>query len=367
MSPTALSAEEKAFADRTIAAHLGNSGGAARHPGTLQERHPHKFLSAEVLEYIAAKTDMPLARVYSVVTFYALFNLEPQGKHTICICRGTACHTRGSRDLLREPDVRAGASTIRTSEPAPTRSALTTPDGKYTIRTVACFGQCALAPGGRGQSRNLRPRERADAATRARAPGKGDGKEMTRIQDLSTFSTVREAGMAKLLPFRPRIAVGMGTCGAGNGAEGVYHAFADAIDKRGLDIQLAPRGLLRFLRAGAAGERLDSRPAPGDSAPRAEPATSTRFLTTSMMGNIPTRPGPLQDRGVGPHHRRKSSTAAATPNIPSWREIPFFKGQKKIVLRNCGLINPDDVEEYIAVGGYQSLYKVLIDNRPGRW
>ena len=41
--------------------------------------------------------------------------------------------------------------------------------------------------------------------------------------------------------------------------------------------------------------------------------------------------------------------------IPVWHEIPFFKGQKKIVLRNCGLINPDDIEEYIAIGGYQAL------------
>ena len=46
--------------------------------------------------------------------------------------------------------------------------------------------------------------------------------------------------------------------------------------------------------------------------------------------------------------------------------MPFFKGQKKMVLRNCGLINPDDIEEYIAVGGYQALYKVLIDGRPIR-
>ena len=44
--------------------------------------------------------------------------------------------------------------------------------------------------------------------------------------------------------------------------------------------------------------------------------------------------------------------------------MPFFKGQKKIVLRNCGLINPDDIEEYIAVGGYQALYKTLIDDKP---
>jgi NADH-quinone oxidoreductase subunit F len=45
-----------------------------------------------------------------------------------------------------------------------------------------------------------------------------------RIQDESTFDTVRSAGLAKLLPSRPRIAIGMGTCGTGNGAEGVFHA-----------------------------------------------------------------------------------------------------------------------------------------------
>ena len=52
------------------------------------------------------------------------------------------------------------------------------------------------------------------------------------------------------------------------------------------------------------------------------------------------------------------------PEIPLWNAIPFFKGQKKIVLRNCGLISPSDIEEYIGVGGYQALYKVLIDGRP---
>ena len=52
------------------------------------------------------------------------------------------------------------------------------------------------------------------------------------------------------------------------------------------------------------------------------------------------------------------------PELPHWHEIPFFKGQVKIVLRNCGLINPDDIEEYIAIGGYQALYKVLIDSNP---
>ena len=54
------------------------------------------------------------------------------------------------------------------------------------------------------------------------------------------------------------------------------------------------------------------------------------------------------------------------PDVPNWNEVPFFNGQVKIVLRNCGLINPDDIEEYIAIGGYQALYKVLIDQNPDR-
>jgi hypothetical protein len=67
---------------------------------------------------------------------------------------------------------------------------------------------------------------------------------------------------------------------------------------------------------------------------------------------------------VGPPHRPRE-VRHRLPGVPNWNEVPFFKGQKKIVLRNCGLINPDDIEEYIAIGGYQALYKVLIDQNPG--
>ena len=66
------------------------------------------------------------------------------------------------------------------------------------------------------------------------------------IQDIAAFATVREAGLAKLLPSKPRIAVGMGTCGSGNGAEAVFHAFASEIDARGLAVQLAPVGCFGF-------------------------------------------------------------------------------------------------------------------------
>jgi len=185
---------------------------------------------------------------------------------------------------------------------------------------------------------------------------------MTRIRDLSTFSTVRGAGMAKLLPFRPRIAVGMGTCGAGNGSEGVFHAFADSIDKRGLDIHLARVGCFGF----CAQEPLVNVWLPGRPLVilhRVQSQHVDDILDDVMMGNIPTELA-LCKIEEWDHITAQVKYGTGYANIPSWRDIPFFKGQKKIVLRNCGLINPDDVEEYIAVGGYQSLYNVLIDNRP---
>ena len=63
---------------------------------------------------------------------------------------------------------------------------------------------------------------------------------MPRIQDIGAFNAVRETGLAKLVPAVPRVAIGMGTCGRGNGAEGLYHAFAQAIEHSGDDLVLVP-------------------------------------------------------------------------------------------------------------------------------
>ena len=136
---------EQEFADQAITACDDRSGALLSILEKVQEHNPHKYLPREILEYIAEKTDIPLAQVYSVATFYALFNLEPQGDHTICICRGTACHTRGSRSLLERLKLELGVSDAG-EEGGADKVCVTTPDGKFSLRTVACFGQCALAP-----------------------------------------------------------------------------------------------------------------------------------------------------------------------------------------------------------------------------
>jgi NADH-quinone oxidoreductase subunit E len=143
----ALDSAEQTFIDQVIAKQSGRPGELLSILETVQERNTHKYLPLDTLQYIATKLDMPLSRIYSVATFYALFNLEPQGDNTICICRGTACHTRNSRALLESLRLELGLGVNDGDEGNDSdKLTLTTDDQRFTVRTVACFGQCALAP-----------------------------------------------------------------------------------------------------------------------------------------------------------------------------------------------------------------------------
>jgi NADH-quinone oxidoreductase subunit E len=143
----ALNAHEKLLIDQAIQEHDGRPGALLGILETVQAANAHKFLSMAALRYIADRTGIPPATIYSMATFYALFNLDPQGDNLICVCRGTACHTRGSRDLLSKVCLDLGLSEHEQSETGEAdKLALTTTDRRFTVRTVACFGQCALAP-----------------------------------------------------------------------------------------------------------------------------------------------------------------------------------------------------------------------------
>ena len=185
---------------------------------------------------------------------------------------------------------------------------------------------------------------------------------MTLILDESAFDAVRRAGLAKLLPSRPRFAVGMGTCGSGNGAEGVYHALSEAIGLRGLDVQLVQTGCFGF----CAEEPLVNIWSPGQPLfilNRVRVDQVGQILDGMTSGNIPES-FMLCKIEHWDHITAQVNYGSGRADVLPWDEVPFFKGQTKIVLRNCGLISPDDIEEYVAIGGYQSLRKVLRETTP---
>ena len=102
----------------------------------LQEtQEQFRYLPAAAIKEIARFLHIPESSVYGVATFYAQFKLTPLGKKVIRVCRGTACHVRGSGKVLSEIEKLLG---IKAGE--------TTADMEYTLETVACIGACALAP-----------------------------------------------------------------------------------------------------------------------------------------------------------------------------------------------------------------------------
>lgn len=93
------------------------------------------YLPELAMRQVAGFVGVPDSKVFGIATFYAQFKLVPTGRKIIRVCRGTACHVRGSTRLLNEMEKELG---IGPGE--------TTPDLEYTLETVACFGSCALAP-----------------------------------------------------------------------------------------------------------------------------------------------------------------------------------------------------------------------------
>jgi NADH-quinone oxidoreductase subunit E len=102
----------------------------------LQEAQDvYGYLPEDVLNCISRTLKVSMSRIYGVVTFYSQFNLTPRGRHTVRVCRGTACHVRGGKSVRKAVQQFLG---IRENE--------TTEDLNFTFETVACLGACALAP-----------------------------------------------------------------------------------------------------------------------------------------------------------------------------------------------------------------------------
>jgi len=93
------------------------------------------FISRDSIGEISQYMGLPESKIFGVATFYNQFRLNAPGKYQVAICRGTACHVKGSFNLLetlqRELGIEAGA---------------TTRDGLFSLETVACIGACSIAP-----------------------------------------------------------------------------------------------------------------------------------------------------------------------------------------------------------------------------
>ena len=182
------------------------------------------------------------------------------------------------------------------------------------------------------------------------------------------LGSLRALGLERIKPKGPSISVGTGTCGLGNGAGLVFEAIQKAVEA---EFASVPRPLMR--QVGCFGycsaEPMVMAYRPG------KPLLVFTTVKTSKAPRIAR--GLVSDEAFDKLARDATAKietwdfrtsvveyGSAYPFLPNWNELPFFKGQEKLVLRDAGLIDPENLGEYLAVGGYSGLMKVLGSMRP---
>jgi NADH-quinone oxidoreductase E subunit len=93
------------------------------------------FLSRTAIRLIGERLRLPTSKIYGVATFYNQFRFQPKGRYHVMLCRGTACHVKGSKRLLD------AATKLLKLEPGQTSR-----DRMFSLEVVACMGACGLAP-----------------------------------------------------------------------------------------------------------------------------------------------------------------------------------------------------------------------------
>jgi len=178
------------------------------------------------------------------------------------------------------------------------------------------------------------------------------------IASARVLETARQAGLQKLQPGKPRIAVGLATCGIAVGGNKVYERLREIIEKEHLDIILTKTGCIGYCKE----EPLVNISIPGKPLVilhKVTEADAEEIIKQVRKGKVPEKKAlcriPSWDHVTG----CKIEYGKGFTRIPLYEKVPFFRGQQKVILRNAGLINSEDIDEYIAVGGYAAAMKAL--------
>jgi NADH:ubiquinone oxidoreductase subunit F (NADH-binding)/NADH:ubiquinone oxidoreductase subunit E/NAD-dependent dihydropyrimidine dehydrogenase PreA subunit len=310
----------------------------------IQERFRH--IPKTALDEIVKHTGAQKAQLYHIATFYKAFSLEPRGETVCQVCLGTACHVQGGARILdsfeRVLGVQAGQ---------------TTADQKYTLEAVACLGACSIAPvvkigeevHGNVEARQVEKllarhkKAGAKGATKAGDEPRAAARSPEPLEEIARRELARQQGYKGML----MVCTGTG-CVAAKGFDLRDHLVA-ALKTRGLerDYLVVPTGCNGFC---AAGPIVVLQP-DGVFYQQVKPGDADEIVDGHLVG------GKIVERLL---HKDPVSGAVEA----KMADIAFFSKQQLIALRNKGLIDPEEIDQYIARGGYLTLRKTLLERKP---
>ena len=190
-----------------------------------------------------------------------------------------------------------------------------------------------------------------------------------KVRTLDDLQPLREKGIRLLYPDKPKIIVGLGTCGEATGAREVLEAISEEVEKQNLDVVISPTCCIGFCQKEPLVDILQpgmSRISYGEVTPeRARELVAAlargEFKEEWALAKIEQEEYLVEDRIW---RYPQDSPPKELEEIPTYAQLPFYMKQRKIAMRNCGFMNPENIEEYIARGGYGTLYRVLKECTP---
>lgn len=281
------------------------------------------YLSLEMLQRIADLTGISASKLYSIITFYAQFKLEPVGKNIIHVCHGAACHLMGAENITEAFQQGTGVTECGTS-----------PDSMFTMEKVVCAGYCSLAPVTTINGEVHLHLTSAKVKNIIEDVRKLDGAKPAAKMVVETAQE-----KVTVVPVeRYRIKVGLATCGIAAGAAAAYDTFRDIL--QGSEIH--PE------RTGCIGMCYN------------EPLVEV--ITPGGKSYIYGKVTPEAARLIVEEHIGKGTPAEGFLVLDQGKDTEgklFIEGQRRIVLKNCGQIDPEQIDSYRQAGGYTALEKAL--------
>jgi NADH-quinone oxidoreductase subunit F len=186
-----------------------------------------------------------------------------------------------------------------------------------------------------------------------------------KVTTLNDLNKLGETGKEQLACKKPKLLFGLGTCGIASGGVPVKEFAVEYLKKLGIDAEITTVGCIGLCHA----EPLVDIELPGKA--RVSYHSMDKDKMKRVIDEHIVKGKPVEELALAQIARELSVNEHCAiqhkekwPKIPEYQELPFFSKQLRIVLRNCGVINPDSIEQYVARGGYAAAFKALHQMTP---
>ena len=300
----------------------------------------YNYLPEDVLRLVADKTEISLAEIIGVASFYSQFRLQPVGEHMIKVCVGTACHVKGAGQVYdafrRELKLTEGEETEES--------------GKYTLEQVACLGCCTLAPV-----------VQIDETTYGHVASDQVAQVIADFESIKGTKNTKKARKADGSEIQGEIRIGLGSCCVASGSKEIQEEVEHVVNESGLRVSLKHVGCVGMCHQVPLVEvvpnegeaTLYAKVKPEDVKNIVESHFQAPGLFTRLKNKLLHTVEDIQtDRNWDGVERYEISM----------REKPvasFLGKQIPIATEYRGIINPLDINEYLSRGGFSALDKVL--------